>query len=228
MGYFIYNNIDSRQYGILQKVPYRTRSEQSSSIISIPGKTEPIFKTAEQYKETTLQMVLSVTNREKISEIYKWLSGTGILILSDDLTKYYSVKVCSEIVPEYISVRTCQIPISFTCKPFLYAVNDTFAEYGTMADIENNGTHYSEPIIKIYGTGDLTLTLNGEVWNLTDVDGYITIDTQRKVVYKDNTLQLNKISRADGRIVFPCLNVGVNRISTTGTKLEVKKNVRWL
>ena len=98
----------------------------------------------------------------------------------------------------------------------------------TSADIENNGTHYSEPIIKIYGTGDLTLTLNGEVWNLTNIDGYITIDTQRKVVYKDNTLQLNKISRADGRIVFPCFNTGVNRISTTGTKLEVKKNERWL
>ena len=173
MGYFIYNNIDSRQYGILQKVPYRTRSEQSSSIISIPGKTEPIFKTAEQYKETTLQLTLSITHREKISDIYKWLSGTGILILSDDLTKYYNVKTCSEIVPEYISVRTCQIPVSFICKPFTYAVNDQITEYNTTADIENNGTYYSEPLIKIYGTGDLTLTLNGETWNLAGVDEYI-------------------------------------------------------
>lgn len=231
MGYFYFNNVDSRDYGILQNVPYRPRSEQSHSVIAVPGRTEPLFTTENQFKDTTLQLTLSVTKRDLIDSIYSWLNGSGILILSDDLTKYYDVLCCTEIVPAYISRRTCQIPISFTCKPFRYAVNNPLTEYGTNADVTVEGTYYSEPKITVYGTGNIDLSVNGEVWKLADVDGYITIDTKRKLAYKDNTVLLNKVSRYDGRVFLPCFNIGINNVkitSGTATKLEIQKNERWL
>lgn len=225
---FYFNNISSEDLGLMvTKSVIPPASATQHDIISIPNRESPIFKAKTQRKEITITIQTTIVEENKIREIYKALQGKGILVLSTEPDKYYTATV-QELVPEHIALYMGTLPISFICDPFAYSVNDQLTEYGTTADIENSGTYYSEPLIKVYGTGDLTLTLNGEVWNLSNIDEYITIDSQRKLVYKDNTIMLSKISRADGRIVFPCFNTGVNRISTTGTKLEVKKNERWL
>lgn len=225
---FYFNNISSDELGLLvTKSVIPPASATQFETVSIPNRESPIFKEKVQRKEITITIQTTIVEENKIREIYKTLQGKGILVLSTEPDKYYNVTV-QELVPEHIALYMGTLPISFVCDPFAYSVNDSLVAYGTTADIENNGTYYSEPLIKIFGTGDLTLTLNGEVWNLSNIDEYITIDSQRKLVYKDNTIMLSKISRADGRIVFPCLNIGVNRISTTGTKMEIKKNERWL
>ena len=225
---FYFNNISSEDLGLMvTKSVIPPASATQFETVSIPNRESPIFKEKVQRKEITITIQTTIVEENKVREIYKTLQGKGILVLSTEPDKYYNVTV-QELVPEHIALYMGTLPISFICDPFAYSVNDSLVAYGTTADIENNGTYYSEPLIKIFGTGDLTLTLNGETWNLTGVDGYIVIDSQRKLVYKDNTIMLSKISRADGRIVFPCFNTGVNRISTTGTKLEVKKNERWL
>ena len=88
----------------------------------------------------------------------------------------------------------------------------------------------SEPVIMIEGSGNIELTVNGEVWKLADVDGSITIDTQRNLAYRDNHVLLNKISRYDNNVYLPMLNTGKNSISASGTvtKIMVIKNERWL
>lgn len=225
---FYFNNVCSEDLGLMvTKSVIPPASSKQFETVSIPNRESPIFKEKVQRKEITITIQTTIVEENKVREIYKTLQGKGILVLSTEPDKYYNVTV-QELVPEHIALYMGTLPISFICDPFAYSVNDSFIEYGTTADIENGGTYYSEPLIKVYGNGDLTLTLNGEVWNLSNVDEYITIDSQRKLVYKDNTIMLSKISRADGRIVFPCLNIGVNRISTTGTKMEIKKNERWL
>lgn len=225
---FYFNNVCSEDLGLMvTKSVIPPASATQFETVSIPNRESPIFKAKTQRKEITITIQTTIVEENKVREIYKALQGKGILVLSTEPDKYYTATV-QELVPEHIALYMGTLPISFVCDPFAYSVNDQITEYGTTADIENSGTYYSEPLIKVYGTGDLTLTLNGETWNLTGVDGYIVIDSQRKLVYKDNTVMLNKISRTDGRIVFPCLNIGVNRISTTGTKMEIKKNERWL
>lgn len=225
---FYFNNISSDELGLLvTKSVIPPASATQFETVSIPNRESPIFKEKVQRKEITITIQTTIVEENKIREIYKTLQGKGILVLSTEPDKYYTATV-QELVPEHIALYMGTLPISFICDPFAYSANDQLTEYGTTTDIENSGTYYSEPLIKVYGNGDLTLTLNSETWNLTSVDGYIVIDSQRKLVYKDNTVMLNKISRTDGRIVFPCFNTGVNRISTTGTKLEVKKNERWL
>lgn len=225
---FYFNNISSEDLGLMAtKSVIPPASATQFETVSIPNRESPIFKAKTQRKEITITIQTTIVEENKIREIYKALQGKGILVLSTEPDKYYTATV-QELVPEHIALYMGTLPISFICDPFAYSANDQLTEYGTTTDIENSGTYYSEPLIKVYGNGDLTLTLNSETWNLTSVDGYIVIDSQRKLVYKDNTVMLNKISRTDGRIVFPCFNTGVNRISTTGTKMEIKKNERWL
>lgn len=225
---FYFNNISSEDLGLMvTKSVIPPASATQFETVSIPNRESPIFKEKVQRKEITITIQTTIVEENKIREIYKTLQGKGILVLSTEPDKYYTATV-QELVPEHIALYMGTLPISFICDPFAYSANDQLTEYGTTTDIENSGTYYSEPLIKVYGNGDLTLTLNSETWNLTSVDGYIVIDSQRKLVYKDNTVMLNKISRTDGRIVFPCFNTGVNRISTTGTKMEIKKNERWL
>ena len=57
------------------------------------------------------------------------------------------------------------------------------------------GTHWSEPIIKVYGSGTINLTINDNQITLKDVVEYITVDSSKKRTYKDlNILNNKKIS----------------------------------
>lgn len=90
----------------------------------------------------------------------------------------------------------------------------------------NNGTIYSQPILTIYGSGDITLTINGEDFPLYGVQESITIDSERMEVCKGMVNQNSKF----GGAAFPRLEVGENTVSWTGnvTKVEIQPKWRWL
>ena len=70
------------------------------------------------------------------------------------------------------------LAINFRCKPFCYVENlepITLTESGTF--ITNPGSVYSEPVINVYGSGDITLMVGTTVVELTGIDGSITLDT---------------------------------------------------
>ena len=43
--------------------------------------------------------------------------------------------------------------------------------------ITNPGSIYSEPIIKIFGSGDINVTINSEIIKLKEVTDHIILDT---------------------------------------------------
>lgn len=95
--------------------------------------------------------------------------------------------------------------------------------------IVNRGNTVARPIITIYGSGTINLSLNGTqifVINLADA-GYITIDSAQMNAYQGDIL-LNRSVQGDyDNLVF---NIGTNTISWTGnvTQIEVENFTRWL
>jgi phage-related protein len=85
----------------------------------------------------------------------------------------------------------------------------------------NKATHTSNPIITIYGTGACAFTINSRAFNITEIGGSITIDSDIEEVYNGKGRQMT------GK--FPYLDVGENVISFTGSgvsKIEVTANWR--
>ena len=95
--------------------------------------------------------------------------------------------------------------------------------------IINKGNVYSLPQVTVYGTGDLTLGVNGKSVFTINLwfEEYITIDATNLEASKDGVLKNRLIT---GNYDNFKLNPGVNFINYTGIveKITLKKYSRWL
>ena len=96
-------------------------------------------------------------------------------------------------------------------------------------EIYNKGTEKSEPIITVYGSGDITLGINDIEYILEGVEDYITIDSSNMEVYKDS-MELNSQNDKYKSRDFPIFNIGFNSISFSGnvSKIEIEPEWRWV
>lgn len=93
----------------------------------------------------------------------------------------------------------------------------------------NRGNTTAKPIITIYGSGTINLSLNGTqifVINLADAE-YITIDSAQMNAYQGDILMNRQVQGDYSNLVF---KIGTNIVSWTGnvTKIEVENFVRWI
>ena len=129
------------------------------------------------------------------------------------------------LIPAYQGHGKQLLTISFICSPYRYSTDNEASEITQLPSVvKNSGSIFCQPIYKLYGNGELTLTVNEDEENqlvIPDVDGYVIADAEKLLCYKDGT-----IVRCAGKIPF--LNVGDNYIQTNATKIEIIKNERWL
>lgn len=170
MSYFIFNGIDSRQFGITSKLALPPLPERTMKTTEIPGRYEPLNRLDIMRKNMQITLTISMPDVTKIGEVNAWLQGKGDLILSDDLTKKYHAYVNMSIMPERISRRFGSIPIVFTVEPFRYGVTNPYTSTkmdmddntltGSM-EITYNGTCEGEPLLYFSVSGKLRVTVNG-------------------------------------------------------------------
>lgn len=91
--------------------------------------------------------------------------------------------------------------------------------------IYNNGTIEAKPILKLYGSGDITITINNNNITIKNLDEYVVIDSEMMNCYKGTELRNNKMIGD-----FPVLKVGENNFSYLGnlTAFEIQHNTRFL
>ncbi|WP_415934727.1 hypothetical protein, partial [Ruminococcus champanellensis] len=118
--------------------------------------------------------------------------------------------------------------------PFAYAIaNDPVELTSSPAQLQTVGTMYSEPLIELTGTGDVTLTVNGVTLEIKDVSGTVFIDVHTCQVYKlEYGAKASILSATTGWIEQMVLvpdTEAVNVISWTGdvSGVKIAKNERW-
>ena len=229
MGWFKFKGKDSRDFGVLiYGAPQRTKPERRVERITIPGRNGELTQDEDTYEPYTISMQCSTRGSDRLDEIVTWLNGAGELILATEPDKVYKAFIYNKIAISDVIYLYNSFLIQFRVHPFKYSVNafgDT-KELTTPTKIKSRGTVYSEPIITVYGSGDITLTINGNDFPLYGVDGSITIDSEMMEVFKGNTNQNSKY----GAVEFPRLEVGENEISWTGNVeiVEIHPKWRWL
>ncbi|MCQ4936772.1 distal tail protein Dit [Anaerotignum propionicum] len=232
--YFTFKGIRSTDMGIIvTKVPPITKPERTVSEIKIPGRNGVLHNDEGTYLNYTKEVECAIKNKGKnvpqyAEKINAWLDGYGEITFSNEPDKSYRVMVKNQMDMNGVLNSFSKFLIQFDCFPFKYSVNKADEEktLTTPATIYNQGTIYSEPIITVYGTGNVTITINGTGYTITGISGYVTINSEIQEVYKDTTNKNNSFSALD----FPRFQVGANTISWTGsvTRLEIKPNWRWL
>lgn len=113
----------------------------------------------------------------------------------------------------------------FNCNPFLFSKGgeQTVEIPVSGGRIYNPEYFESRPIITVYGNGDGVLSVNNINYNISAIDGFVTINSDVGLVYKGTE---NKNSTVNF-IEFPTLQVGENIIDWTGGITKVEIVPRW-
>ena len=226
--YFIFKNISSKDYLGITKLPSIFKAEKDINFIEIEGRDGVLTQDLGSYRSVVKTVECIITDLTQIDYICSWLSGGGEVIFSNEPTRKYKATIKNQIeFTQLVSTYDYHnFLIQFECQPHKYSLsNDIITLTTTPQTILNSGSANSRPIIKVFGTGAITLTINSKVVTLTNIVDYIIIDSDLMDAYKDTQIMNNYMSGE-----FPELIPGNNTISWTGTvtKVEITLNSRWL
>jgi len=126
---------------------------------------------------------------------------------------------------------TGKAQIVFDCKPQRFLKSGetvvSMAKNGSTANrtITNPTPFGSRPLIRVYGSGDGTVTVGNQIITLTGIDGYIDIDCETMNCYNGVVNCNNKV--ALGAQGFPVLPSGDTTFSMTGGVTRCEVTGRW-
>lgn len=208
---------------LVTKIGRRQRAEEQIDEFEVPYRNSNLIIHSNTYKPYLREMEFTLKNKENTRLINAWLYGRGKLRTTIDKEGYFYASVTSEIGVEKLSKLFDSFTVSFKVDPFFYLdIGDEEIILNNSSTIFNPGTIYSEPYLKINASGNVDLTINSRIYSFTAIDGYIEIDTDLKVCYKDTLNQGEKMSGD-----FPTFEVGNNIISWNGTVTSIQIIPRW-
>jgi len=226
MNSFIWKNQDSYlDYGIvINKLPSLIKAERNVDEIEIQGRDGDVTIDYKTHKPIIFPLECTVLDEDKMESIKSWLDGFGNLIFSWRSDKYYKAKMINKIDISESMDSLGEFPLLFKCQPHAYSLGNETITLQATGTIYNSGSAIALPIIKLFGTGSLTLTINGATVNLTNVVDYVTIDSNLQESFKDLVYKNQYMTG-----LFPVLEKGNNIISFTGaTKIEITPNFRYI
>lgn len=229
--YFLWNGVDCRTYGIhVTNQPPITIPLERSTQTNVPGRPGSLTQLEgdDVYDDMILTATCFISDLAQIPAIAAWLKGSGTVTFANRTGGHYKARIVNQIPFEKVLRGNphCTFAVNFRCYPFFFAedVDDiTVTTSGTV--VTNPGSVYSEPIITVTGSGDITLMVGMTIVELTDITSGIVLDCALQEAYLGTTLMNDHMSGD-----FPVLKPGVNEISWNGTatKVVIKPNWRYL
>lgn len=169
----------------------------------------------------------------KVDDVIEYFNTQGQITFSNEPDKYYNFATLNQIDFEKL-LRFKKAKITIHVQPFKYSNIEstkifTFTEESQNLIVRNNGNIYSKPIITLFGSGTINLSINGIEVFIINLNGSMVLDTQSQNAYDPNTkVFLNRYVAGDFKNLY--LQVGANTISWTGniTKVEIDYCSRWI
>ena len=220
-----FKNITNDGIGaIVTDIGSRQRAMERVNRYDIPYRNGGLLDYTGRFDSYTRDMEFYTVSDAQRKALNAWLVGYDKLRTAKDLGGYFKAGVMSKLDYQAHVKGAERARVTFEITPpfFYLDSGDTPLILTAPATLTNLGTMYSEPYIKITGTGDVDLTIGSTTYSFTAIDGYIEVDSELMYVYKDTV-------NAGDKMVgdFPVFNIGDNAISWTGTVTEVRIIPRW-
>lgn len=221
--YFIFNNVSSADMGVFitKEAPLIKPARDMEKIV-IPGRDGYLTQDFKTYASTIKSVECTILNLDHIDDIFLWLSGSGTVAFSNQLDRKFEANIINQIPFNKIMGPWHSFIVVFDCQPLSLSLNNYDITLSSSGSVYNGGTYKSKPILKVYGTGDVDLSINGNTIHLTNIVDYVTIDSDLMDCYKDTLLKNSDMSGD-----FPELVVGENTISWTGTVTSILITPNW-
>lgn len=229
--WFIWNGVKCTEYGVhVLEQPPMTIPAERATFTNIPGRSGSLttLEGNAMYDDLLLTAQCLLPDPAKIPAVAAWLRGGGKVTFANRPGGFYHARIVNQIPFEKVLRGNPHrsFSVNFRCKPFWYQENVpeiTLTTSGTF--ITNPGSVYSEPVITVYGSGEITLMVGMTIVELDGITDSITLDTPLMEAYQ-GVVSMNSCMSGD----FPTLLPGKNAISWTGnvTKIVVQPNWRYL
>lgn len=230
-------------YVILNGVSSNTKT--GLAIKELPPITKPLMRTIKEEidgKDGDLITKLGYSAYDKtieiglygtydINEIINFFNSKGIITFSNETDKYYYYEIINQIdYNKLLKFKTANVV--FHCQPFKYKVGETPITLSSGDNtITNEGNIYSKPILTITGSGDISISLDGNQIFSIDMsnNSIIVIDTENMEAYDPTTGNLLN-RKVTGNYENFKIESGNNTLSISGTitSASITNYTRWL
>ena len=226
--WFIWNGARSTEYGMhVLELPPPTIPAERVTFTNVPGRPGSLttLEGEDVYEDLVLTAQCVLPDPTKIPAIAAWLRGSGTVTFANRQGGFYYARVVNQIPFEKILRGNPHrsFSVNFRCKPFWYADAGnpvTLTQSGSF--ISNPGSVFAEPVITVYGNGNITLMVGMTITELEDIAGNITLNTPLMEAYS-GTASMNGAVSGE----FPTLLPGQNAISWMGSVSSVVIEPYW-
>ena len=196
----------------------------------IEGRNGSLYIDLDYYKDRHLTFSFDLKGKNLENKLYtvkNWLFNyeDNRLIFNND--KCYLVKKVLLNSFKQINVHLAELEVEFIVDPFLYDPEEiTITSTTKNFSIYNNGTQEADTIIKIYGTGNIQISNNGETMQINNVSNYVLLDSKAMECIDSNGV--SKDWDTIGNYIK--LDSGENNFKLTGsvTKTEITYRETYL
>ena len=225
-----FNGIRTKQKGVAvttrPNIPVPVKRVQYVEVAGMDGSLKVTDGT---YDDITIEVSLNFVRspkwwHETAREVRNWLQGSGILRLDNLHGWHYRVKeaICSDM--ENVNRMGGKFTARFICEPFQY--HDGGDSWLMSEECLINPYYLCMPKYRIEGSGNVTLSVNDNEWEIEITGDHIIIDTEKKLVYNDNKVNLRPYT--EGEFADLYLKNGINTIEVSGGNLKIMPNWRSL
>ncbi|MZI80704.1 phage tail protein [Clostridium butyricum] len=228
--YIFYNNQNSNDLGlIIENTPEIPTANFTYDEIEIDGGENLTIKNSFTDIEFKINFAYFADPEEYLSKkqrIDSWLLSNINKYLIYSLDNFVAYRVKKIVIDNTTTTsRTVRhFTVTFTCTGLKYLTTglNTLELTSSGTELNNFGNYESKPVLKIYGSGNITININGNSFTIKNVSSYVIVDSELKECYKDST---NKGKDMTGE--YPVLLIGKNTISWTGTVTKIELTPRW-
>ena len=215
---------------ILNSAPQIIKPEERIQHVMIPGRSGELTITeGDQVYQSYIQTVpIAVNGAANVPGVENWLKGDGMVIFSSQSGRQQKARVIGAVTMEKHSrhLDWWEGDVQFYCDPVKSDPDENdivVTESG--ATITNPGDMDAYPLIKITGSGLITLSCGGNVLTIPECVSGWTVDCLNEWILNGTTPVGAACSGA-----FPIFVPGTNTLAFTGsiTKLEITPRFRYL
>ena len=219
---FYFNCYYTKDLGlILSEYPNITALMENIKETEIEGRDGILIEKLGTFQNRKISCTFKIIDdqeyNKKLAIIKSWIRNIKENKLYINNDKYFLVEnVEADEIRRELG-KEAEITINFICKPFLYSEEIIRKDTNKTIDINNFGDYATEPIIIIYGSGNIKLAVNEEAMTIEKVKDLVVINSKLKTVTDANGLSKDWDTIGN----FPILEAGKNNITVSGATGEI-------
>lgn len=231
-GAIIWAGKSSQDFGIVvENPPAIKRPARKFTKYTVPGRNGDIVEQQDAWDNYTQTYTIWAGGNDygsapiTYSAISSWLlSPKGYQRLEDNFEPdiFREAYFVGPMEADNLLTKVGRCELSFVCKPQRFLkIGEKTTRYNLASELYNPTQFEAKPLIKVTGSGDGTVTLNGVTMTITGMTDYLYIDCETMNVYRQESENMNSLVSGS----FPTISPGKNTLTFTGiTQVEITPN----